>query len=239
MQVFQLFLSVFAVFRLILHHFLYFWPPGPTCRAEPAAGTQNQGAGRPRGAATPHQAACGRRRTARAPRPGAPPPRAPGGAAPTGGTRARRRATAGRPARQERAEGERVHRGGYRRPARGGTDYPEPPERAGRRRGGRRVGDSGAGGQRPGGPAGPTAREKGPGREPARPAAYRIAVGRALCGAEASRWVPPRPERSGGSGGRVPAAGPRPQAADSTAPPQSGTALGLVDERCSVGITDV
>lgn len=88
-------------------------------------------------------------------------PRRPGAARP------RRRATAGRPARQERAEGERVHRGGYRRPARGGTDYPEPPERAGRRRGGRRVGDSGAGGQRPGGPAGPTAREKGRGREPA------------------------------------------------------------------------
>ena len=33
----------------------------------------------------------------------------------------------------------------------------------------------------------------------------------ALRGAEASRWVPPRPERSGGSGGRVPAAGPRPK----------------------------
>lgn len=45
MQFLQLFLPVFAVFRLILHHFLHFWPPGPTCRAEPAAGKQNQGAG--------------------------------------------------------------------------------------------------------------------------------------------------------------------------------------------------
>lgn len=85
-------------------------------------------------------------------------PRRPGAARP------RRRATAGRPARQERAEGERVHRGGYRRPARGGTDYPEPPERAGRRRGGRRVGDSGAGGQRPGGPQADRPRKRaGPG----------------------------------------------------------------------------
>ena len=154
----------FCRFSPILHRFLYFWPPGPTLRTEPAAETQKQGAGRPRGAATPHQAAYGRRRTARAPRPGAPPPRAPGGAAPTGGTRPRRGATAGRPARQERAEGERVHRGGYRRPARGGTDYPEPPERAGRRRGGRRVGDSGAGGQRPGGPQADRPRKRaGPG----------------------------------------------------------------------------
>lgn len=165
-QFLQLFSPVFAVFRPISPVFCTL-APGPAEGEEPAAETQEQGAGRPRGAATPTQAARGRRRTARAPRPGAPPPRAPGGAAPTGGTRARRRATAGRPARQERAEGERVHRGGYRRPARGGTDYPEPPERAGRRRGGRRVGDSGAGGQRPGGPAGPTAREKGRGREPA------------------------------------------------------------------------
>ena len=224
-QFLQLFLPVFAVFLPILHHFPHFWPPGPTCRAEPAAGTQTQGAGRPRGAATPTQAARGRRRTARAPRPGAPPPRAPGGAAPTGGTRARRRATAGRPARQERAEGERVHRGGYRRPARGGTDYPEPPERAGRRRGGRRVGDSGAGGQRPGGPAGPTAREKGPGREPARPAAYRDSRRPRPVRGRGEPDGAPRPERSGGSGGQVPGRrAPGPNAAGSTMPPQSGTA---------------
>lgn len=126
MKVFQLFSPVFAVFRAFLHHFPHFWPPGPTCRAELGAGTQKQGAGRPRGAATPTQAARGRRRTARAPRPGAPPPRAPGGAAPTGGTRARRRATAGRPARQERAEGERVHRGGYRRAGPEGPTTPNP-----------------------------------------------------------------------------------------------------------------
>lgn len=44
-QFLQLFLHVFAVFLPILHHFPHFWPPGPTCRAEPAAGTQNQGAG--------------------------------------------------------------------------------------------------------------------------------------------------------------------------------------------------
>lgn len=35
--------TYFAVFRQILHHFPHFWPPGPTCRAEPAAGTQKQG----------------------------------------------------------------------------------------------------------------------------------------------------------------------------------------------------
>lgn len=93
------------------------------------------GAGRPRGAATPTQAARGRRRTARAPRPGAPPPRAPGGAAPTGGTRARRRATAGRPARQERAEGERVHRGGYRHARAEGPTTPNPRSARGAARG--------------------------------------------------------------------------------------------------------
>lgn len=138
--------SVFRPFSPIFAPFSVFLAPWPHAAHGTRSRNTETGAGRPRGA---------------------PPPRAPGGAAPTGGTRARRRATAGRPARQERAEGERVHRGGYRRPARGGTDYPEPPERAGRRRGGRRVGDSGAGGQRPGGPAGPTAREKGRGREPA------------------------------------------------------------------------
>lgn len=55
MQVFQLFPPVFAVFLPFSHHFLHFWPPGPTLRTEPAAGTQKQGAGRPRGAATPTQ----------------------------------------------------------------------------------------------------------------------------------------------------------------------------------------
>lgn len=45
MQVFQLFLPVFAVFRAFLHCFSYFWPPGPTCRAELGTGTQSQGAG--------------------------------------------------------------------------------------------------------------------------------------------------------------------------------------------------
>lgn len=135
MQVLQLFSPVFAVFRPFLHRFLYFWPHGPTPRTEPAAGTQKQGAGRPRGAATPTQAARGRRRTARAPRPGAPPPRAPGGAAPTGGTRARRRATAGRPARQERAEGERVHRGGYRHARAEGPTTPNPRSARGAARG--------------------------------------------------------------------------------------------------------
>lgn len=224
-QFLQLFLPVFAVFLPILHHFPHFWPPGPTPCTEPAAGTQKQGAGRPRGAATPHQAACGRRRTARAPRPGAPPPRAPGGAAPNGGAGARRRATAGRPARQERAEGERIHRRGYRRPARGGTDYPEPPERAGRRRGGRRVGDSGAGGQRPGGPAGPTAREKRAGREPTRPAAYRDSRRPRPARGRGEPAGAPRPERSGGSGGQVPGRrAPGPNAAGSTTPPQGGTA---------------
>lgn len=207
MQVLQLFPPVFAVFRPFLHSFLYFWPPGPTCRAGDAAGTQKQGAGRPRGAATPTQAARGRRRTARAPWPGAPPPRAPGGAAPTGGTRARRRATAGRPARQERAEGERVHRGGYRRAGPEGPTTPNPRRPGPAARGAARR-RSGAGGQRPGGPQADRPRKRaGPGTGHDRPHTA-IAVGPALRGAEASRWVPPRPERSGGSGGRVPGGGP-------------------------------
>lgn len=214
-QFLQLFLPVFAVFLPILHHFPHFWPPGPTPCTEPAAGTQKQGAGRPRGAATPHQAACGRRRTARAPRPGAPPPRAPGGAAPTGGTRPRRRATAGRPARQERAEGERVHRGGYRRAGPEGPTTPNPRRPGPAARGAARR-RSGAGGQRPGGPQADRPRKRaGPGTGHDRPHTA-IAVGPALRGAEASRWVPPRPERSGGSGGRVPGGGPpaqTPQAA--------------------------
>lgn len=45
MQVFQLFSLFFARFRPFLHHFLHFWPPGPTCRAELGAGGRKQGAG--------------------------------------------------------------------------------------------------------------------------------------------------------------------------------------------------
>ena len=44
-QFLQLFSPVFAVFHPFLHRFLYFWPPGPTCRAEPAAGTRKQAPG--------------------------------------------------------------------------------------------------------------------------------------------------------------------------------------------------
>lgn len=44
-QFLQPFSRFFAVFRPFLHHFLHFWPPGPTCRAELGTGTQNQGAG--------------------------------------------------------------------------------------------------------------------------------------------------------------------------------------------------
>lgn len=134
-QFLQLFLPVFAVFLPILHHFPHFWPPGHTPRTEPAAGTQKQGPGARAGRQRRPKAACGRRRTARPPRPGAPPPRAPGGAAPTGGTRARRRATAGRPARQERAEGERVHRGGYRHARAEGPTTPNPRSARGAARG--------------------------------------------------------------------------------------------------------
>lgn len=127
-QFLQLFLPVFAVFLQILHHFPHFWPPGPTPRTEPAAGTQKQGPGARAGRQRRPKAATGRRRTARAPRPGAPPPRAPGGAAPTGGS-----AT---PAQSDRraASPAGAGRGGARPPWRvppgraGGTDYPEPPE---------------------------------------------------------------------------------------------------------------
>lgn len=131
------FATIFAVFRPFSLFFVRFLSAGP--RPSGGSGTRSRntetGAGRPRGAATPTQAACGRRRTARAPRPGAPPPRAPGGAAPTGGTRARRRATAGRPARQERAEGERVHRGGYRHARAEGPTTPNPRSARGAARG--------------------------------------------------------------------------------------------------------
>lgn len=203
-QFLQLFLPVFAVFLQILHHFPHFWPPGPTPRTEPAAGTQKQGPGARAGRQRRPKAATGRRRTARAPRPGAPPPRAPGAARP------RRRATAGRPARQERAEGERVHRGGYRRAGPEGPTTPNPRRPGPAARGAARR-RSGAGGQRPGGPQADRPRKRaGPGTGHDRPHTA-IAVGPALRGAEASRWVPPRPERSGGSGGRVPAAGPRPK----------------------------
>ena len=202
--------------------FLAPWPhlPGGTR----SGNTETRGPGARAGRQRRTQAACGRRRTARPPRPGAPPPRAPGGAAPNGGAGARRRATAGRPARQERAEGERIHRRGYRRPGRGGTDYPEPPERAGRRRGGRRVGDSGAGGQRPGGPAGPTAREKRAGREPTRPAAYRDSRRPRPARGRGEPLGAPRPEHSGGSGGGSRRRAPGPNATGSTTPPQGGTA---------------
>lgn len=121
---FRLFSRFFVRFCTV---FRIFWPPGPTCRAEPAAGKQKQGAGRPRGAATPH--------------PGGPwpPPHRAGPPGPErrrrerrgeprrpGAARPRRRATAGRPARQERAEGERVHRGGYRRAGPEGPTTPNP-----------------------------------------------------------------------------------------------------------------
>lgn len=134
MQVFQLFSPVFAVFRPISHVFCTL-APGPAEGEEPAAEIQKQGPGARAGRQRRPKAACGRRRTARAPRPGAPPPRAPGGAAPTGGTRARRRATAGRPARQERAEGERVHRGGYRHARAEGPTTPNPRSARGAARG--------------------------------------------------------------------------------------------------------
>ena len=52
--VFATIFAHFRRFRPFLHCFLHFWPPGPTHRAEPAAGTQKHGAGRQRGAATPH-----------------------------------------------------------------------------------------------------------------------------------------------------------------------------------------
>lgn len=124
------FATIFACFRRFSPDFSRFLYTGP--RPSGGRGTRSRntetGAGRPRGAATPTQAARGRRRTARAPRPGAPPPRAPGGAAPTGGS-----AT---PAQSDRraASPAGAGRGGARPPWRvppgraGGTDYPEPPE---------------------------------------------------------------------------------------------------------------
>lgn len=125
------FSPVFAVFSA----FFVRWPPAQRGERNPQQEHRNRGPGARAGRQRRPKAACGRRRTARAPRPGAPPPRAPGGAAPTGGTRARRRATAGRPARQERAEGERVHRGGYRHARAEGPTTPNPRSARGAARG--------------------------------------------------------------------------------------------------------
>lgn len=128
-----------AGFSTIFARFLpFFVHTGPLAQRRERNREQehrNRGPGARAGRQRRPKAACGRRRTARAPRPGAPPPRAPGGAAPTGGTRPRRRATAGRPARQERAEGERVHRGGYRHARAEGPTTPNPRSARGAARG--------------------------------------------------------------------------------------------------------
>lgn len=103
MQVFQLFLPVFAVFRAFLHCFSYFWPPGPTCRAELGTGTQSQGAGNHNppwvgarktthraGSQAAHSTAQGRGTAYRPhPRGGAPPSARGGGPAARGGRQAR------------------------------------------------------------------------------------------------------------------------------------------------------
>ena len=103
MQVLQLFPPVFAVFRPFLHRFLYFWPPGPTPRTEPAAGKQNQGAGNHKtpwvgarktthraGSQAAHSTAQGRGTACRPhPRGGAPPSARGGGPAARGGRQAR------------------------------------------------------------------------------------------------------------------------------------------------------
>ena len=128
MQVFQLFSPVFAVFRAFLHHFPHFCPPGPTCRAELGAGTQKQGAGRPRGAATPTQGGLW------PPPHRAGPPARSAAAESAGGSRADRGHAS--PAQSDRraASPAGAGRGGARPPWRvppgraGGTDYPEPPE---------------------------------------------------------------------------------------------------------------
>lgn len=101
---------------------------------------------------------------------------------------------------------------------------PRTPGGPDRRRGGRRVGvaaraASGRAARRP------TAREKGPGREPARPAAYRDSRRPRPARGRGEPDGAPRPERSGGSGGQVPGRrAPGPNAAGSTTLPQGGTA---------------
>lgn len=209
-QFLQLFLPVFAVFLPILHHFPHFWPPGPTCRAEPAAGTQKQGPG----------ARAGRQRRPRRPVAAAAPRGPPG-------PERRRRERRGEPRRPgarepgaERPPGGQPGRSGQRGSAStvegtagpGRRDrLPRTPGGPDRRRGGRRVGVAARAASGRAAPQGrPPAKKGRGGNRPDRPHTA-IAVGPALRGAEASRWVPPRPERSGGSGGRVPAAGPRPK----------------------------
>lgn len=118
----------FCCFSTILYRFLYFWPPGPTLRTEPAAGTQKQGAGRPRGAATPTQGGLW------PPPHRAGPPARSAAAESAGGSRADRGHAS--PAQSDRraASPAGAGRGGARPPWRvppgraGGTDYPEPPE---------------------------------------------------------------------------------------------------------------
>ena len=168
-QFLQLFLPVFAVFIPILHHFPHFLPPGPTLRTEPAAGTQKQGpgarAGRQRRPRRPVAAAAPRgppgperRRRERRGEPRRPGAREPGAERPPGGQPGR----SGQRGSASTVEGTATRARRDRLPR-------TPGARAGRR-GGRRVGDSGAGGQRPGGPQADRPRKRaGPGTGHDRP----------------------------------------------------------------------
>lgn len=199
MQVFQPFSPFFAHFRRFSCVFCTHWPPGPTCRAELGAEHRNRGpgarAGRQRRPRRPVAAAAPRgppgperRRRERRGEPRRPGAREPGAERPPGGQPGR----SGQRGSASTVEGTATRARRDRLPR-------TPGARAGRR-GGRRVGDSGAGGQRPGGPQADRPRKRaGPGTGHDRPHTA-IAVGRALCGAEASRWVPPDQSAAPGAG---------------------------------------
>ena len=223
MQVLQLFSPVFAVFRPFCIVFCIFGPLAPRCARNPQQEHRNRGPG----------ARAGRQRRPRRPVAAAAPRGPPG-------PERRRRERRGEPRRPgarepgaERPPGGQPGRSGPRGSAStvegtagpGRRDrLPRTPGGPDRRRGGRRVGvaaraASGRAARRP------TAREKGPGREPARPAAYRDSRRPRPARGRGEPDGAPRPERSGGSGGQVPGRrAPGPNAAGSTTPPQSGTA---------------
>lgn len=185
--------------------------PGPAEGEEPAAGTQNQGPG----------ARAGRQRRPRRPVAAAAPRGPPG-------PERRRRERRGEPRRPgarepgaERPPGGQPGRSGQRGSAStvegtagpGRRDrLPRTPGGPDRRRGGRRVGvaaraASGRAARRP------TAREKGPGREPARAAAYRDSRRPRPARGRGEPLGAPRPERSAGSGGGSRRRAPGPRAA--------------------------
>lgn len=212
------FCNYFRPFSPFFARFLPFfvhWPPAQRREMNPQQEHRNRGpgarAGRQRRPRRPVAAAAPRgppgperRRRERRGEPRRPGAREPGAERPPGGQPGR----SGQRGSASTVEGTATRARRDRLPR-------TPGARAGRR-GGRRVGDSGAGGQRPGGPQADRPRKgAGPGTGHDRPHTA-IAVGPALRGAEASRTGPPDQSAAAGAGDRSPDGGPpaqTPQAA--------------------------